>query len=1103
MSNSRHIVGSRSAYLPAKIFGRKRWCLLDTGSEVSVIPARYVPSNAMKASTRSLNAANGTTIPVSGETKLVLDLGDQRLDVACLVSEHVDEILLGLTFLEESQCVWHFADRSIQIKGREYSLLAHKLTGSIRRITLQENTTVGPRCQQTVMAQTVYRTLTPSSSEWATKPFEVAPGLRMARTMVADSPSNVGLQVINTNDHEVRLPKGMSLGQLEEVVPVAAEQHGAGNDGDYSHVYSVIDGIDTAVYTEQRAELEQLLKKHHDVFSKGDHDLGCATAVKHHIDTGNSRPVRQSLRRQPPHYVAEIDQQLREWECQGKISPSQSEWASNIVIVKKKDGSLRFCVDYRQLNDKTVKDSYPLPRIDDCLNCLGGANWFSTMDLRSGYHQVAMDEQDKGKTTFVTRKGTYCFNVMPFGLCNAPAMFQRLMDCTMRGLNYEVCLIYLDDIIVFSPDVTTHLERLEVVLARLRNAGLKLKPSKCSYLQRSVDFLGYKVSGRGIETDGSKVDAVARWPVPSKLREVRGFLGLCGYYRRFVPNFSEVAAPLHAMTKKNAAFRWTAECQTAFDELKQKLSSAPVLALPRDEDAYILDTDASEHGIGAVLSQVQNGEEKVISYASRLYSTAESRYCVTRKELLAVVFFLKQFRQYLLGRSFVVRTDHTALQWLRRTPEPIGQQSRWLEILEEFNFTVEHRPGKKHANADALSRRPCRQCGMCATQRPVTETLEVRALQANGEANVTWSRDAMRSAQEQDPDIGPLYKALANEEEKPLWDTLLRASQETKTYWTQWDRLTCIDGLIYRRYSPPNGSSETFQVLIPPAYRPEVLQQAHKGFTGGHMGEGRTLEQVRRRAYWLGWAADTRRFRRRCPECCSYSRGAAPKQGQQQKMTVGMPWERIGVDITGPHPKSRNGYKYILTVTDYFSKWADAFPIRNQEATTVARVLVDRVFSYMGMPIQILTDRGSNFESQLFEELLRCIHVDHVRTTAYKPSTNGQVERFHRTLNSILGKVVAENQRDWDVHLPYAVAAYRATIHESTGYSPNYLMYGHEVRAPLDVVMGLPVTGSPPGIPVHDFVDEKLGSNACRIPCCQGKSEQSSRKAETLLCLTR
>ena len=765
--------------------------------------------------------------------------------------------------------------------------------------------------------------------------------------------------------------------------------------------------------------------------------------------------------------------QLEEWESQSKITPSQSEWASNIVIVKKKDGSLRFCVDYRQLNERTVKDSYPLPRIDDCLDCLGGANWFLTMDLRSGYHQVAMDERDKDKTTFVTRRGTYCFNVMPFGLCNAPATFQRLMDCTMRGLNYEVCLIYLDDIIVFSPDLASHLERLETVLARLQSACLKLKPNKCSFLQSSVDFLGYKVSGRGIETDDSKIEAVLRWPVPVKLRDVRSFLGLCGYYRRFVPNFSALAAPLHAMTKKNATFHWTAECQNAFDELKHKLSHAPVLALPRDDDTYVLDTDASDHGIGAVLSQVQNGEEKVIGYASRLYSTAERRYCVTRKELLAVVFFLKQFRQYLLGRPFTVRTDHAALQWLRKTPEPIGQQSRWLEVLEEFNFTVEHRPGKSHANADALSRCPCRQCGMCTSH---TDALNVCALQTGDDNNgqAVWSSDAIKRAQQEDPDIGLLYQALANHEEKPRWETILSASQDTKAYWTQWDRLACIGDILYRRYSPPNSCSETRQMLVPPAYRQEILQQAHQKFTGGHMGELRTLEQVRRRGYWPGWAADTRRFCRRCPECSSYKRGTAPKQGQLQKMTVGMPWERIGVDITGPHPKSRNGYKYILTVTDYFSKWADAFPIRNQEAITVAKVLVDRVFSYMGMPIQVITDRGANFESQLFEELLKRLQIDHVRTTAYKPSTNGQVERFHRTLNSILGKVVAENQRDWDVHLPYAVAAYRATIHESTGYSPNFLMFGHEVRSPLDVVMGLPVVCTPPGIAVHEFVDDKV-----------------------------
>jgi len=232
------------------------------------------------------------------------------------------------------------------------------------------------------------------------------------------------------------------------------------------------------------------------------------------------------------------------------------------VGLKYRHGSLRFYVDYRELNERTVKNSYPLPRIDAiCLDCLSGATWFSKMDLRSGYHQVAMDERDREKTTFTTRRGTLSFNVVPFGLCNAPATFQRLMDCTMRGLNYEVCLIYLDDIIVFSADVPTHFRRLETVLACLRKAKLKLKPSNCSFLQRTVEFLGYRVSGNGVETDERKIEAVVRWPVPTKLREMRGFLGLCGYYRRFVPTFSDVAAPVYAMTKKNVVFRWSSECQ--------------------------------------------------------------------------------------------------------------------------------------------------------------------------------------------------------------------------------------------------------------------------------------------------------------------------------------------------------------------------------------------------------------------------------------------------------------------------------------------------------------------------------------------------------------
>jgi len=301
---------------------------------------------------------------------------------------------------------------------------------------------------------------------------------------------------------------------------------------------------------------------------------------------------------------------------------------------------------------------------------------------------VTVNPRDADKTTFVCHRGTYRFPRMPFGLCNAPATFQRLMDTVLAGMNFEICLVYLDDIIVFSHNLEDHLERLEKLFQKLRAANLKLKPSKCHLLQTQVKFLGYTVSQRVVGTDPDKISAVRDWPVPANLRQCRAFVGLCQYYRRFVPDFSTIATPLYNLTKKEVRFAWTEECQTAFDSLKIALTSAEVLALPNEEGTFILDCDASDRAIGAVLSQVQNGEERPICYASQLYDKHQRNYNVTRKELLALVTFVKKFRQYLLGRHFLARTDHAALQWLRRTPEPIGQQARWLEILEEYDFEI-------------------------------------------------------------------------------------------------------------------------------------------------------------------------------------------------------------------------------------------------------------------------------------------------------------------------------------------------------------------------------------------------------------------------------
>jgi hypothetical protein len=536
------------------------------------------------------------------------------------------------------------------------------------------------------------------------------------------------VRILNSSGRAISLRKGSTITELETVNIVEPEQDAASlprEDSSDRWKEDLIRDSDSDVGEDMREEIRDILGEFSDCFSKTEFDLGRTTLVKHRVDTGDSRPVRQALRRQPLTYLPEIDRQLEELRRQGVIEPSASPWASNLVIVAKKDGSLRMCVDYRGVNNVTRKDSYPLPRITDCLDALGSATYFSTFDLRSGYFQIAMEEDDKDKTSFLTRRGTFRFTAMPFGLCNAPATFQRLMDVVTVGLNYEICLVYLDDIILFSHSIPEHLVRLRMLLERLRRANLKLKPSKCHLLRRRVNFVGHVISAGNIATETEKVEQVSAWPRPKDVTEVRSFVGLVSYYRRFIKDFATVAAPLHALTAKNARFHWKEECEAAFEELKLRLVTSPVLAMPADEGEYRLDTDASNLAIGAVLSQVQDGEERVIAYASRMLSTPERNYCVTRKELLAVVHFTKQFRPYLLGREFLIRTDHSALRWLKLTPEPIGQQARWLERLEEFNFRIEHRPGRKHGNADALSRRPC-QCHRRVNVTEATPTWTMR-----------------------------------------------------------------------------------------------------------------------------------------------------------------------------------------------------------------------------------------------------------------------------------------------------------------------------------------------------------------------------------------
>ena len=442
------------------------------------------------------------------------------------------------------------------------------------------------------------------------------------------------------------------------------------------------------------------------------------------------------------------------------IQPSTSPWVSPIVLVHKKDGTLRFCVDYRKLNGLTRKDAYPLPRIDDALDTLAGSKWFTTLDLISGYWQVEVNNQDLEKTAFCTPDGLFEFNVMPFGLCNAPATFQRLMDAVLAGLQWNSCLVYLDDVVIPGKDLDDHLHNIRVVLECLHQAGLKLHPNKCHFGKKQVTFLGHIVSGDGVATDPQKTSKVASWPVPTCQHEVWQFLGLAGYYRKFIKGFATIAKPLHRLTEKNVVFKWTSDCQEAFEELRQQLVSPPILAFPDYQKPFILDTDASNLGIGAVLSQEQDdGQEWVIAYGSRVLSKAERRYCVTRCELLAVVYFLQHFQPYLLERHFTLRSDHGSLTWLRNFKEPEGQLARWLEKLQEYDFTIVHQPGQRHSNADALSRLPSQQCGQQQHKLEEKEA-QVNMITGNVHTQVGRSLQELRDLQVQDSYIGPVLRCL-------------------------------------------------------------------------------------------------------------------------------------------------------------------------------------------------------------------------------------------------------------------------------------------------------------------------------------------------------
>ena len=835
-------------------------------------------------------------------------------------------------------------------------------------------------------------------------------------------------------------------------------------------------------------EAKEMLKRNAKVFSKDDMDMGRTNLVKHHIKLTDPVPFKEAYRRIPPQMYDEVKTHLQEMLDLGAVRPSNSPWASAIVLVRKKDGRLRFCIDLRKLNNRTVKDAYSLPRIESILDSLGGAQIFSTLDLKAGYWQVEMAEECKAYTAFTCGPlGFYECDTMPFGTTNAPATFQRLMHDCLGELNMNWCIVYLDDIIIFSDTKEEHLKRLEAVFQKLCAAGLKLKPSKCFFFREEIEYLGHVVSGKGISTNPKKIEAVSKWPTPKTVYDVRSFLGFVGYYRRFIKNFSRITKPIREVitglenqskrTAKKTYIEWTDAADTAFEHLKAMCVSTPILAYPDYQLPFTLHTDSSTDGLGAVLYQKQDGKLRVIAYASRSVSKAESNYPAHKLEFLALKWAVcEKFHEYLYGsKSFEVFTDNNPLTYVLTSAKLDACGQRWVAKLANYNFSIRYRCGVSNTEADALSRikwpealsdnvdidNGCMDTHVinailagAVTKSSLIESVSCSAKVIPTEldketgklSSINWAKE-----QRLDPNLGVIIRLI---ESGQLIKRKLQGkdSSEIKSFLRNKKSLKLFKDVLYRKsYSDNSTSKKTlWQLVVPKLFRERALLGCHDDV--GHQGILRTLSLLRERFYWPGMQEEATQHVLKCSRCLR--RKTPPQVAPLQPILVTQPLELVHMGYLSLEP-SKGNIENVLVITDHFTRYALAYPSKTQTAQATARILWDNFICHYGFPEKFISDQGRNFESDLIKELCKIAGVKKVHTTPYHPQGNGQCERFNSTLYNMLGTLSEEEKSDWKSHLGCMTHAYNCTKHASTTYYPYYLMFGRHPRLPIDVEFGL------------------------------------------------
>ena len=1047
--------------LPGVIGSAPAVVLIDCGATGNFVSKSFASANGFRlaASPDTVQMANGQLQPADGVYRARLSIGSYRdsLELTATTLEGYD-VILGMPWLHQFNPKVDWREHTLSFLGTDNKqhVLRRALTGAAQvkgsngtnshRLNLVSSKQVEQQHRKGLLsfACVVY----PAQLAAATKQAGAASGPWGSSSSSSTRSEPSGLAAVHRGLAQGHRVSGSALSQ-------AIQGHRV--NGTHISSWAAV-GSSTSSSKPSNSDAEAValaaashrtLAPYRDVFPETlPAGLPPSREVDHKIELvpGSSPPSRGLIRLSASELV-ELKKQLDELLKAGFIRPSKSPFGAPILFVKKKTGEMRMCVDYRALNNITIKNSYPLPRIDELFDRLQGAKYFSKIDLRSGYHQIRIAEGDEAKTAFRTRYGHFEFLVLPFGLTNVPGTFMHLMHETFRQHLDNFVLVFLDDILIFSKTLDEHERHVRQVLDTLRKEKLFAKESKCDFFKTEVEFLGHLVGRDGVRMMEDKVKAIGEWPTPSKVGDIRAFLGTAGYYRKFIRNFSAIAAPLSNLTKEDSKFDWGAPQAAAFRSLKQAIAKEPTLVLPNPELPFVVHTDASGFATGAVLSQDQGKGLQPIAFLSKKMLPAETRYPVHEQELLAIIHALSSWRHYLTGTKFsvVIKTDHKSLQHFKTQPQLSARQTRWLDLLANFDFTIEYIEGKTNVVADGLSRRSDHQLHVSV----LIASIRASSVQPGSVKSHSDSEAAPVTR------INGVTTLLADIHDAYTADPVYQGELKKRRLRT--DPLHVKGGYLYygpdRLYIPNDAPLKT-----------RLLQECHDTPLSGHLGKDKTIEQVKRRFYWPGMDEFIRQYVTSCDACQRNKPSQQAKMGQLQPLPIPTrPWQQVSMDLITQLPRSRAGNDAIVVFVDKLTKMVHyVATTTNVTAPKLATLFMREVVRLHGVPESILSDRDPRFTANFWRAFWAQLGTTLTMSTAYHPQTDGQTERANRTLEEMLRSVVNFKQTDWDEHLATAELAINNAKQASTGFTPFRLNYGQEIQMPLDqAIAGLRPSNNP------------------------------------------